>query len=142
MLSASTRDNLCLDAAVSSWSQAQAVLALLGLQDLAEDEWLGRGGRSLSGGEQKRLGLARAVLQPKSLILLDEPFEALDEANVAKVVAAINALAAQCMVVVASHIQPQSLDVQQVLEWMPPTEFSSHRTFRRFSGKMAATMLR
>ncbi|MDM3609947.1 ATP-binding cassette domain-containing protein, partial [Proteus mirabilis] len=40
--------------------------------------WMGDGGRQLSGGEQRRLGLARAILHNAPLILLDEPTEGLD----------------------------------------------------------------
>ncbi|QIZ76655.1 heme ABC transporter ATP-binding protein/permease CydC [Ferrimonas lipolytica] len=42
-------------------------------------QWLGDGGRLLSGGEQRRLGLARAMLHPAPLLLLDEPTEGLDD---------------------------------------------------------------
>ena len=40
--------------------------------------WLGDGGRPLSGGEQRRLGLARLLLSPAAILLLDEPTEGLD----------------------------------------------------------------
>lgn len=57
------------------------VLTQVGLQHLAEqglDLWLGDGGRTLSGGEQRRLGLARVLLNSAPIILLDEPTEGLD----------------------------------------------------------------
>lgn len=40
--------------------------------------WLGDGGRPLSGGEQRRLGIARLLLNDAPIILLDEPTEGLD----------------------------------------------------------------
>lgn len=59
------------------------VLNQVGLGKLLEQEqglaqWLGDGGRPLSGGEQRRLGLARVLLNQAPILLLDEPTEGLD----------------------------------------------------------------
>ncbi|WP_432773593.1 heme ABC transporter ATP-binding protein/permease CydC [Francisella salimarina] len=43
------------------------------------DTWTGELGRQLSGGQQKRLALARAFLQDKPILILDEPTEGLDK---------------------------------------------------------------
>ncbi|MBW8733920.1 MAG: ATP-binding cassette domain-containing protein [Asticcacaulis sp.] len=50
------------------------------------DTWLGDGGITLSGGERRRLSLARAYLRDAPVLVLDEPTEALDAKTEAYVV--------------------------------------------------------
>jgi len=50
------------------------------------DTWVGDGGVTLSGGERKRLALARALLRDAPVLILDEPTEGLDMATEAQVV--------------------------------------------------------
>lgn len=42
------------------------------------DTWLGNTGNRLSGGEARRVALARVLLSPAPLVILDEPFTGLD----------------------------------------------------------------
>jgi len=55
------------------------------------DAWLGDAGERLSGGERRRLSLARAYLRPAPWLLLDEPTEGLDGATEAFVVERLRA---------------------------------------------------
>jgi ATP-binding cassette subfamily C protein CydC len=50
------------------------------------DEWLGGEGARLSGGQKRRLVLARALLAERPWLVLDEPSEGLDAATEALLV--------------------------------------------------------
>ncbi len=52
--------------------------SLISHMDEGLDTHLGEMGRQLSGGEAKRLSLARVLLSPSGILILDEPTEHLD----------------------------------------------------------------
>ncbi|MDR9468803.1 ATP-binding cassette domain-containing protein [Marinospirillum sp.] len=58
----------------NQWKKIMAACRLLGVDTLLQ-----RKPDELSGGQKQRLALIRAVLRPQPLVLLDEPFSALDD---------------------------------------------------------------
>lgn len=71
--------------------------------------------RSLSQGQRKRVNLARLVVgQPAKVYVLDEPFNALDQASVETISAALNSRLAQGAVVVYTTHQDLALQASQL----------------------------
>lgn len=84
IFSDSLRQNLLIGNSSASEQQLIEVLQQVELDKLLTTEHgldlpLGQGGRSLSGGEIRRIGIARALLHNSPLILMDEPTESLDQ---------------------------------------------------------------
>jgi len=61
------------------------------------------GSQSLSGGQIQRIAIARAFLQDKPLILLDEPTSSLDESNEQQIAETLAALTAGKTTLIATH---------------------------------------
>jgi ABC-type transport system involved in cytochrome bd biosynthesis fused ATPase/permease subunit len=64
---------------------------------------LGSAGKGLSGGQARRLCLARTLLLDPGLLVVDEPFAGLDRVGVERILARLRHLARERIVVVVAH---------------------------------------
>lgn len=108
LFSGTLRENLRLASAESDDEQLIEVLHQVGLQGLVNnaeglDSWLGEGGRQLSGGELRRLGLARALLHGGALLLLDEPTEGLDAETEQQILILLRQVAKNKTMIMVTH---------------------------------------
>lgn len=109
LLSASLADNLRVARHDASDEKLLAALCFAGLNDwLAQlpdglNTWLGEGGRQLSGGQLRRLALARVWLRDAPLLLLDEPTASLDHETEALIMAGLAQLKIGRTLVMLTH---------------------------------------
>ena len=67
------------------------------------DTWIGEGGTGLSGGQLRRVALARALISSAPILILDEPATGLDDAAERAFFAALNDAAAGRTIILIVH---------------------------------------
>ena len=78
---------------------------------------VGNGGVRLSGGQAQRLALARTLYHKKPLMILDDPFSALDRNTEAEAFAHLKKLASDSIVLLISHRMYLFPQMDQII-WM------------------------
>ncbi len=124
LFSATVRENLLLGRPGADDSGLWDALDLAGLavevQAMPDglETWIGEQGLTLSGGQRRRLALARTALREAPLLLLDEPTAGLDRVTEATVLSALDGLAVGRTSLTVTHrlLEMQRYDAILVME--------------------------
>lgn len=113
------RNNLLIGNPVASDAAVWEALGSVGLREfvaglpLGLDTLVGEAGRTLSAGQARRLCLARSLLSPAEILVLDEPTTGLDAEAEAAFLADLGRLAGERTVIVITHapLPPGAFDL-------------------------------
>lgn len=140
ILNGSLRDNLLLANDEANDELLAQTLNKVGLSDLTADEglntWLGDGGRQLSGGERRRIGIARALLHNAPIVLLDEPTEGLDQKTEQQIMSVLNDHIKDKTVVFITHrlVNLENMDHICLMDHGEITEQGTHESLLALNG--------
>ncbi|MEH0370609.1 heme ABC transporter ATP-binding protein/permease CydC [Vibrio mimicus] len=141
ILNGTLRDNLKLANAEATDEQLSEILRQVGLEKLLQDSalnaWLGDGGRQLSGGEKRRIGIARALLHDAPILLLDEPTEGLDKQTEQQIMRLLQSHFANKTVLFITHrlINLEQMDAIALIEHGKLVEFGHHHALLAQQGR-------
>ncbi|ELV8648662.1 cysteine/glutathione ABC transporter ATP-binding protein/permease CydC [Vibrio fluvialis] len=141
ILNGSLRDNLIMAKPTANDNELSAMLERVGLGKLLEapglDAWLGDGGRQLSGGEKRRIGIARAILHDGPILLLDEPTEGLDKQTEQQIMALFKSHFENKTVIFITHrlVELETMDAVCLIEQGEIVEHGSHQALLAQQGR-------
>lgn len=141
ILNGSLRDNLIMAKPTANDSELSAMLERVGLGKLLEapglDAWLGDGGRQLSGGEKRRIGIARALLHNGPILLLDEPTEGLDKQTEQQIMTLFKSHFENKTVIFITHrlVELETMDAVCLIEQGEIVEHGSHQALLAQQGR-------
>jgi ATP-binding cassette subfamily C protein CydC len=141
VLNGTLRDNLIMAKPEALDSELRLVLQKVGLEKLSDDNgldaWLGSGGRQLSGGEKRRIGIARALLHDAPILLLDEPTEGLDKQTERQIMSLFSEHFTNKTVVFITHrlVDLDKMDLICLLEQGEIVEIGPHEQLVNAKGR-------
>ena len=135
LFDASIRDNLLLASPQAPQGALEQACRVAQIHDFIAalpegyDTWVGGTGLRLSGGQARRIAVARALLKDAPILLLDEPTEGLDAATERSLLAAIDRLMEGRSVLLITHsaVGLEAMDEILVLDAGRVLERGTHR---------------
>ncbi|PWQ96663.1 thiol reductant ABC exporter subunit CydC [Leucothrix pacifica] len=111
LFNSTIKRNLLLAKRDASDEELEQVCKLAQIHEFIEtlpegyETWIGEAGHKLSGGQIRRLGVARALLKPASVLILDEPGEGLDSVTEQKMIQAIvDSAKGRTLILITHHL--------------------------------------
>jgi len=141
ILNGSLRDNLLMAKPQASDEELCGVIERVGLNKLLEapglDTWLGDGGRQLSGGEKRRIGICRALLHNAPILLLDEPTEGLDKQTEQQIMSLFRSHFSEKTVIFITHrlVDLDAMNTICLIEQGEIVEHGSHQQLLAKQGR-------
>jgi ATP-binding cassette, subfamily C, bacterial CydC len=123
LLHGSIADNLLLGNPSASDEQLWQALQMVDLADTVQgfaaglNTWVGETGKQLSGGEGRRLALARVLLRDAPMVILDEPFSGLDQATRERIKPGIDAWLQGRTTLLLGHSAEALPGADRLLSW-------------------------
>lgn len=121
LFNSTIRRNLLLAKRDATEDEIQQACKLAQIHDFIEtlpegyETWIGEAGHKLSGGQMRRLGIARALLKAAPVLILDEPGEGLDSVTEQAMLKAITESAKDRTLILITHHSVGLDDMHQII---------------------------
>jgi ATP-binding cassette subfamily C protein CydC len=143
MFSGSIRHNLQIAAPEAPDDHLWDALSSVNLAEFVQglpaglDTWIGEAGRLVSGGQARRIALARAVLHDSPIWVLDEPTEGLDPVNERRIMTHLQEVTRGKTVLIITHrlVAMESMDGIILMERGRVIAQGTHDTLLRTSSR-------
>ena len=146
LFNATVRENLLLANPEASQPALEHACRIAQIHEFIEsqpdgyDTWVGEAGLKLSGGQARRLAIARALMKDAPILILDEPSEGLDAPTERELMAALSPWMQGRSVLLITHRLAgiEAFDEILVLEQGRVVERGDHATLLAMQGRYCA----